>query len=149
SRGAGQELRVRVHRPAQRRLRIPPHRDGRRERRRRGGVRPARSRDDCRRPRPRPGRGRDRSLNPEARAGDRPQPTIAEVLGRVSVWRGLEVACSPLAGGLTNENWVVEAGGSKYVVRIPGASTELLAVDWVNERANAEAAARTGVSPRI
>jgi len=81
--------------------------------------------------------------------GDRPQPTIDEVLGRVSVWRGLEVACSPLAGGLTNENWVVEAGGSKYVVRIPGASTELLAVDRVNERANAEAAARTGVSPRI
>jgi thiamine kinase-like enzyme len=81
--------------------------------------------------------------------GEGRQPTIEEVVGRVSLWRGLEVACSPLSGGLTNENWVVEAGGSTYVVRIPGATTELLAVDRVNERVNAEAAATTGVSPRI
>src|SRR5205823_2638919 len=75
--------------------------------------------------------------------------TIEEVVARVSMWRGVEVAFSPLSGGLTNENWAVEADGSKYVVRIPGASTELLAVDRANERANAEAAASTGVSPRI
>src|SRR5439155_19741696 len=77
------------------------------------------------------------------------RPTIDEVVRRVSLWRGLEVACSPLSGGLTNENWVVDAGGSTYVVRIPGASTELLAVDRGNERANAEAAASTGVSPPV
>jgi thiamine kinase-like enzyme len=35
------------------------------------------------------------------------------------------------------------------VVRIPGRSTELLAVDRESERHNAEAAATTGVSPRV
>jgi thiamine kinase-like enzyme len=71
------------------------------------------------------------------------------VLERVSLWNGLEPTVSELHGGLTNQNFLVEAGGTKYVVRIPGASTELLAVDRVNERENATAASTTGVSPRI
>jgi thiamine kinase-like enzyme len=74
---------------------------------------------------------------------------IEQVLGRVHAWAGAEVAVSPLSGGLTNENFLVEADGTRYVVRIPGPSTELLAVDRANERHNAEAAATTGVSPRI
>jgi thiamine kinase-like enzyme len=75
--------------------------------------------------------------------------TIEEVLGRVALWRGQEVSVSELSGGLTNTNHLVEAGADRYVVRIPGASTELLAVDRTNERHNAAAAATTGVSPRI
>ncbi len=77
------------------------------------------------------------------------RPSVDEVVERVSLWRGREVSVSPLSGGLTNENFLVEADGAKYVVRIPGASTELLAVDRENERRNAEAAATTGVSPRV
>lgn len=75
--------------------------------------------------------------------------TLEEVLARVEVWRGREVHVSELSGGLTNTNHLVEADGVRYVVRIPGASTELLAVDRANERHNAAAAATTGVSPRI
>ena len=75
--------------------------------------------------------------------------TIEEILSRVEVWRGREVTATELSGGLTNTNYVVEAGEDRYVVRIPGASTELLAVDRENERHNAAAAATTGVSPRI
>ena len=75
--------------------------------------------------------------------------TIEEVLERCALWRGREVSVSELSGGLTNTNHLVEAGGDRYVVRIPGASTELLAVDRTNERHNAAAAATTGVSPRI
>jgi thiamine kinase-like enzyme len=75
--------------------------------------------------------------------------TIDEVLARISVWRGRETTVSELSGGLTNTNYLVDAGGDRYVVRIPGASTELLAVDRVNERYNAAAASTTGVSPRI
>ncbi len=74
---------------------------------------------------------------------------IDEVVERVSLWRGREVSVLPLSGGLTNVNYLVEADGARYVVRIPGRSTELLAVDRENERHNAEAAATTGVSPRI
>jgi len=76
------------------------------------------------------------------------RPSIDAVLDRVSLWKGQQPTTTPLAG-LTNENYIVEAGGLKYVVRIPGQSTELLAVDRDNERRNAEAAATTGVSPRI
>jgi thiamine kinase-like enzyme len=75
--------------------------------------------------------------------------TIEDVLGRVALWRGRDVSVSELSGGLTNTNHLVEDGADRYVVRIPGASTELLAVDRANERHNAAAAATTGVSPRV
>ena len=75
--------------------------------------------------------------------------TIEEVLGRASVWRGQETTVSELSGGLTNTNYLVDAEGDRYVVRIPGALTDLLAVDRANERHNAAAASTTGVSPRI
>src|SRR6266550_4485297 len=42
--------------------------------------------------------------------------------GRVSLWRGKDVKISPLSGGLTNENYLVEAGRERYVMRIPGTS---------------------------
>jgi thiamine kinase-like enzyme len=75
---------------------------------------------------------------------------IDEVLERVSLWHGADtISTTPLSGGLTNENFIVEADGSRYVVRIPGPRTELLAIDRDNERHNAEAAATTGISPPI
>jgi thiamine kinase-like enzyme len=75
--------------------------------------------------------------------------SIEDVLGRVEAWRGREVAATELSGGLTNTNHLVTVDGERYVVRIPGRSTELLAVDRVNERHNAAAAATTGVAPAI
>jgi thiamine kinase-like enzyme len=77
------------------------------------------------------------------------RPSIEQVVERVSLWRGKDPTVSELPGGLTNRNYLVDAVGTRYVVRIPGAGTELLAVDRENERFNAEAAATTGVSPRI
>jgi thiamine kinase-like enzyme len=76
-------------------------------------------------------------------------PSIREVVERVDLWRASDVTVSELSGGLTNTNFAVEADGRKYVVRIPGRSTEVLAVDRANERHNAGAAASTGVSPKI
>jgi thiamine kinase-like enzyme len=61
----------------------------------------------------------------------------------------MEVAVSPLSGGLTNENYLVLAGGERYVMRLPGASTELLAIDRANELYNARAAAGTGIGPTV
>jgi thiamine kinase-like enzyme len=75
--------------------------------------------------------------------------TIEQVIDRIEVWRGHDVATTELSGGLTNTNHLVTVDGDRYVVRIPGRSTELLAVDRANERHNAAAAATTGVSPRI
>jgi len=77
------------------------------------------------------------------------RPTIEQVLSRATTFAGKEVEVSELSGGLTNVNYLVTADGIKHVVRIPGHSTELLAVDRENERYNASAAATTGVSPRV
>ncbi len=72
-----------------------------------------------------------------------------EAVARVALWRGEKVTISPLSGGLTNENYLVEAGGARYVVRLPGQSTELLAIDRANEVHNTRAAATTGIGPQV
>jgi thiamine kinase-like enzyme len=77
-------------------------------------------------------------------------PSRAEdAVARVSLWQGKDVKVSSLSGGLTNENYLVEAGGQRYVMRLPGASTELLSIDRVNEVHNARAAAGTGIGPTV
>src|ERR1700737_4080138 len=72
-----------------------------------------------------------------------------EAVGRVSLWRGKDVKVSPLSGGLTNENYLVSAGGERYVMRLPGTSTELLSIDRANEVYNARAAASIGIGPAV
>jgi thiamine kinase-like enzyme len=51
--------------------------------------------------------------------------------------------------GLTNPNYLVEVDGQRFFVRIPGASTDLLAVDRANELHNTQAAAKTGAGPGV
>jgi thiamine kinase-like enzyme len=75
--------------------------------------------------------------------------TAEEAVARVSLWKGESVQVSPLSGGLTNENYLVEGGGKRYVVRIPGQSTELLSIDRANEVHNTRAAATTGIGPKV
>jgi len=77
-------------------------------------------------------------------------PRVDEAVGRVELWRGQKVSVSPLSGGLTNENYLVEiAGGERYVMRIPGQSTELLSIDRENEVYNTKSAAGTGIGPSV
>jgi thiamine kinase-like enzyme len=59
------------------------------------------------------------------------------------------VAVEPIAAGLTNANFRVLVDGDPVFVRIPGPSTELLAIDRANEAANTGAAAASGVGPRV
>ena len=80
-------------------------------------------------------------MNPNTRA--------EQAAGRVSLWKGRDVSISPLSGGLTNENYLVEAAGDKYVMRVPGQSTDLLSIDRENEVYNTRAAATTGIGPRV
>ena len=74
--------------------------------------------------------------------------TIEEVIGKVDAWRGKSVSFHPMEG-LTNPNYLVEVDGQRYFVRIPGASTDLLAVDRANELHNTRAAAETGAGPGV
>jgi thiamine kinase-like enzyme len=72
-----------------------------------------------------------------------------DAASQVVLWRGLSVKVSQLSGGLTNENYLVEAGGERYVMRIPGQSTDLLSIDRANEVHNTKAAATTGIGPLV
>jgi thiamine kinase-like enzyme len=74
---------------------------------------------------------------------------VDEAVALVSLWKGHKPTVSQLSGGLTNENYLVEADGTKYVMRIPGQSTELLSIDRANEVFNTKAAATTGIGPRV
>jgi len=72
-----------------------------------------------------------------------------DAVALVSLWKGEAVKVSPLSGGLTNENYLVEANGMRYVIRVPGQSTDLLSIDRVNEVFNTKAAATTGIGPGV
>jgi thiamine kinase-like enzyme len=74
---------------------------------------------------------------------------VEEAAERISLWRGKTITLSSLSGGMTNENYLVETGGERYVMRIPGTSTELLSIDRANELHNARAAASTGIAPAV
>jgi len=76
-------------------------------------------------------------------------PVIDEIVAKIDAWHGREISIQALSGGLTNTNYKVVVAGTPYFVRVPGESTELLAIDRRNELFNARAAAETGVGPQV
>jgi hypothetical protein len=75
--------------------------------------------------------------------------SIKQVIDRIPDWAGRRIETRPLGGGLTNSIHRVDVDGVPYVVRIPGADTELLAVNRTNEHHNTRAAASAGICPRV
>ena len=75
--------------------------------------------------------------------------TVEEIIDRIDAWRGRPVSIRPLTNGLTNANYRVDVDGRAFVVRIPGASTELLAIDRANELHSARVAAALGIGPAV
>ena len=74
---------------------------------------------------------------------------IDEVVTKIPEWNDKKISITSLSGGLTNSNFKVEVDGMPYFVRVPGASTELLAIDRANEYHNTKAASEAGVAPKI
>lgn len=74
---------------------------------------------------------------------------IEEVLAKIEDWKGKNFSVHPLSGGLTNTNYKVNVDETSYFVRVPGASTELLAIDRQNEYYNTKAASAAGVGPQV
>jgi thiamine kinase-like enzyme len=74
---------------------------------------------------------------------------IEEVVDKIEDWKGKSITLQSLSGGLTNTNFKVEVEGESFFVRIPGESTELLAINRRNEYFNSKAAAEAGVGPRV
>jgi len=74
---------------------------------------------------------------------------IEEVVKKIPDWHGKDVVITPLSGGLTNSNFKVEVDRIPYFVRVPGASTDLLAINRDNEVHNSKAAFVAGVGPKV
>lgn len=65
----------------------------------------------------------------------------------LEIWRG-RVDPAPLAGGITNQNFVVEDCGRRYVVRV-GSDIPVHGIVRANELAASRAAHLAGLSPRV
>ena len=75
--------------------------------------------------------------------------TIEEVVQKIDAWRNKQIEIQEMTGGLTNKNFRVNVDGRPFFVRIPGASTELLAIDRDNEYHSSKAAAAAGIGPKV
>ncbi len=74
---------------------------------------------------------------------------IQDAVAKIEDWKGKNVSIESLSGGLTNTNYKVMVDGQPFFVRVPGESTDLLAVDRKNEHFNSRAAAEAGVGPKV
>ena len=74
---------------------------------------------------------------------------IEEVVAKIPDWQDRKISIQPLAGGLTNSNFKVQVDDVPYFVRVPGASTDLLAINRDNEVYNSKAAFVAGVGPKV
>lgn len=73
--------------------------------------------------------------------------TALERASTLVCWKG-DVAPTPLTGGITNQNFVVEDAGERFFVRI-GDDIPIHGVMRFNELAASRAAAAAGVSPEV
>lgn len=73
------------------------------------------------------------------------QDVVVQRIKNLPLWRG-EVSATPLAGGLTNLNFVVTDAAGKYVVRVGNDIAEHHVMRF-NELAASHAAHAAGISP--
>jgi len=74
---------------------------------------------------------------------------VAGVLSQLPEFAGRSLSLEPLAGGLTNRNYVVSLPEKRYVARCAGAKTSPLAIDRDAEYRNSQAAAALGIGPKV
>ena len=72
-------------------------------------------------------------------------------MARVPELAGRELTLTPLSGGITNRNFLVEAAGTdvRWVIRLAGNDTYLLGISREVEHAATVAAAGVGVGPEV
>lgn len=76
--------------------------------------------------------------------------TIEEAIARVPQWaNATDLKSSPLTGGITNENFRIEVNGDVFVLRIPGADTELLGIVRATECAVSQLVGDIGIGPKV
>jgi len=80
-----------------------------------------------------------------------PDGNLRAALWRIPELQGRALTLTPLSGGLTNRNFLVEAEGSaeRHVLRLAGNDTHLLGISRELEHAATVAAAGVGVGPEV
>src|SRR5207249_8623084 len=73
------------------------------------------------------------------RVDDSSAGRLTDLLARL--WPGRSCEWRPLAGGITNRNFLVDVEGERYVLRMAGKDTHLLGIDRRAEAAAARMAA--------
>ena len=74
---------------------------------------------------------------------------IEHILAQIPELRGTNPVVTPLAGGITNQNYRVDAGGESFVLRIGGKGTHLLDIDRERESICTAIAAQVGVGAEV
>ena len=77
------------------------------------------------------------------------EPYIERILTQLPGWNAAEAKVSPLEGGITNQNYRVDAGGGIFVLRIGGKGTHLLGIDRSRESVCTAIAAQVGVGAEV
>ena len=73
---------------------------------------------------------------------------VDEVLARVAMFEDTrEASARVLSGGLTNTNYLLEADGDAFVVRVSTANTAILGIDRAREAAALRRASEAGIAP--
>src|SRR5438128_2438364 len=74
---------------------------------------------------------------------------IEHILAQIPGWVVPDLVVTPLVGGITNQNYRVEAGGETFVLRIGGKGTQLLGIDRGREHTCTAIAAQMGVGAEV
>ncbi len=74
---------------------------------------------------------------------------LERIIGQVPGWNASDVHVTPLPGGITNQNYRIEAGGETFVLRIGGKRTHLLGIDRQRESICTTIAASLGVGAPV
>src|SRR5258707_1572390 len=71
------------------------------------------------------------------------------LLGLVPEWEKLNITVTPLAGGITNQNYRVDIGSESFVLRVGGKGTHLLGIERERERTCTALAAELEVGAEV
>jgi len=76
--------------------------------------------------------------------------SLDEAIASIPQWSAAkDMKATALGGGITNHNYRVDVSGESFVLRIPGANTELLGINRDHEYAANLAAGKLGIAPEV
>jgi thiamine kinase-like enzyme len=82
-------------------------------------------------------------------ASGKNDPQLDAAIAAVPGWKGRQIGVSLITTGITNRNFLIEAGGEAFVLRLAGKDTDLLGIDREAEYEAGRAAAAAGVGPEV